>query len=153
MFLQNYQTVWRWSFRIKHSQKWMQRVLDFFRRWRPRLMWTMMWHEITAMTWILQRRIEILFPTPEKCQPFWREMAIEKQMSKIAGNVLGIPSNSRTIGKPRWMGELNLNDLQSTKLGMATKKHRYMLIIFNESRCVRCLNNWYQEWLHKVQIQ
>ena len=69
----------------------------------------------------MQRRIEILFPTPEKFQQFQREMASEQQISKTSGYVLGNSRTAERLANQNELGGLSLNDLQSTKLGMAAK--------------------------------
>lgn len=69
----------------------------------------------------MQRRIEILFPTPEQFQQFQREMASEQQMSKTAGYVLGNSRTAERLANQNELGGLSLDDLQSTKLGMAAK--------------------------------
>ena len=51
----------------------------------------------------MQRRIEILFPTPEKYAQFQREMDAERRMSESAGYVLG---NSRTAERLASQDEL-----------------------------------------------
>jgi hypothetical protein len=51
----------------------------------------------------MQRRIEILFPTPEKYVQFQREMDAERRMSESAGYVLG---NSRTAERLASQDEL-----------------------------------------------
>ena len=51
----------------------------------------------------MQKRIEILFPTPEKYAQFQREMDAERRMSESAGYVLG---NSRTAERLASQDEL-----------------------------------------------
>jgi hypothetical protein len=73
----------------------------------------------------MQRRIEILFPTPEKYAQFQREMDAERRMSESAGYVLG---NSRTAERLASQDELGgmtnqeaISTLRAGPIDMAAK--------------------------------
>ncbi len=73
----------------------------------------------------MQRRIEILFPTPEKYAQFQREMDAERRMSESAGYVLG---NSRTAERLASQDELGgmtnqeaISTLRAGPVDMAAK--------------------------------
>ena len=71
----------------------------------------------------MQRRMEILFDSPEQCQQFQREMDAERTMNEIAGYVL---NNSRTA--ERLANQDELGGLAPNEFGSALQANKLDLL-------------------------